>query len=159
MLTLFQWNLDVPITPLNQSTCRRIAQRFRCYLLMHFKMNDKKKTSCFLICLCCISLQISFFSFLVSLLTFLFREKLQLKETFSHLIRKMIREFFSVKSDENCFSIVSCLCVFSSRRIWIFFANLYRTPQKNLKVTDCSLFIKTCFNFSVRHPRYLSNTA
>ena len=66
MMTLFQRNLDVPMTPLNQPTCRRIASRFQCYLLMYFKMNDKKKTSCFLICLCCISLQISFFSFLVS---------------------------------------------------------------------------------------------
>ena len=61
MMTLFQRNLDVPMTPLNQPACKCIASRFQCYLLMYFKMNDKKKTSCFLICLCCISLQISFF--------------------------------------------------------------------------------------------------
>ena len=36
--------------------------------------------------------------------------------------------FFSVKFSENCFSIFSYLCLFSSRRIWVFFANLDRTP-------------------------------
>ena len=97
MMTLFQRNRFVPMTFLNQQmvipTCRRIALRFQCYLLMYFKMNDKKQTSCFLICLCCISLQISFLSFLLS--TYIF------KETFSHLIRKMISNFSSVKSDGN----------------------------------------------------------
>ena len=65
MMTLFQQNRFVPMTFLNQQmvipTCRRIASRFQCYLLMYFKMNHKKQTSYFLICLCCISLQISFF--------------------------------------------------------------------------------------------------
>ena len=69
MMTLFQRNRFVLMTSLNQQmvipTCRRTASRFQCYLLMYFKMNDKKKTSCFLICLCCISLQ-KFFSFLLS---------------------------------------------------------------------------------------------
>ena len=69
MMTLFQRNCLVPMTSLNQqiviSTCRRIASRFQCYLLIYFKMNDKRKTSCVLICLCCTSLQISFFSLLV----------------------------------------------------------------------------------------------
>ena len=65
MMTLFQQNRFVSMTFLNQQmviqTCRRIASRFQCCLLMYFKMNDKKKTSCVLICLCCTSLQISFF--------------------------------------------------------------------------------------------------
>ena len=69
MMTLFQRNCLVPMTSLNQQivipTCRRIASRFQCYLLIYFKMNDKRKTSCVLICLCCTSLQISFFSLLV----------------------------------------------------------------------------------------------
>ena len=85
-------------------------------------------------------------------MTFFFREKLQLKETFWYLIRKMISEFFSVKSDENCFSIVSCLCVFSSRRIWIFFANPYRKPQKikKLQIVLCSLKLVLIFQLDIQ---------
>ena len=64
----------------------------------------------------------------------------------------MIREFFSVKSDENCFSIVSCLCVFSSRRIWIFFANPYRKPQKikKLQIVLCSLKLVLIFQLDIQ---------
>ena len=65
MMTLFQQNRFVPVTFLNQRmiipTCRLIASRFQCYLLMYFKMNHKKQASYFLICLCCILLQIYFF--------------------------------------------------------------------------------------------------
>ena len=148
------------MTSLNQQmvipTCRRIASRFQCYLLMYFKMNDKKKTSCFLICLCCISLQISFFSFLVS--TYIkcfdipFQGKLQLKETFQHLIRKMISEFFSVKPDGNYIALAqSAVCVFF-RRIWIFFANPDRTPQKikKFQIVLCSLKFVLIFQLNIQ---------
>ena len=53
MMTLFQRNCFVPMASLNQQiviqTCRRTASRFQCYLLMYFKVNDKKKTSCFIL--------------------------------------------------------------------------------------------------------------
>ena len=64
----------------------------------------------------------------------------------------MISEFFSVKSDENCFSIVSCLCVFSSRRISIFFAKPYRTPQKikTLQIVLCSLKLVLIFQLDIQ---------
>ena len=52
---------DVPKSTMVIPTCRRTASRSQCYLLLYFKMNDEKQTSCFLICFCCISLQISFF--------------------------------------------------------------------------------------------------
>ena len=64
----------------------------------------------------------------------------------------MISEFFSAKSDGNCFSIVSCLCVFSSHRIWIFFANPYRTPQKikKLQIVFCSLKLVFIFPLDIQ---------
>ena len=155
MMTLFQRNFFVPMTFLNQQmvipTCGCITSRFQCYLLMYFKNNDKNKTSCFLIRLCSISLQISFFLFffffhsffnfhfffffffnISSALTFLFREKLQFKEMFSYLIRKMISEAFSVKSDENCFNIVSCVCVFHLEESGLSLQTLTR-PLQELK--------------------------
>ena len=49
MMTLFQRNRFVPMTSLNQQmvipTCRRVASRFQRYLLMYFKMHNKKKTT------------------------------------------------------------------------------------------------------------------
>ena len=63
----------------------------------------------------------------------------------------MVSGIFSVKVGKNCTCIFSDLSFFSSRRIWVFFAN--PDPSKNYEVSDCSLFIKTCFNFSVRHAR------
>ena len=144
MMNLLQRNLFVPRTSLNQQmvipTCRRIASRLQCYLSMYFKKNDKKKTSCSLICLCFISLQISsfffYFSFLVS--TYIkcfdipfFREKFELKETLLDLIRKMISEFFSVQSDENCFSIVSCVCLFFISSNLDFLRKPWQDPSKN----------------------------
>ena len=64
----------------------------------------------------------------------------------------MISEFFSVKSDENYFSIVSCLCVLSSRRIWIFFANPYRKPLKikKLQIVLCSLKLVLIFQLDIQ---------
>ena len=140
MMTLFQRNRLVPMTSLNQQmvipTCRRIASRFQCYLLMYFKMNDTSKTSCVLICLCCTSLQISFF-FTLSVYIYQvhwhsFSGKIfSLKNvlTFNKADDKWV--FFSqIWWKLNCFSIVSCLRVFSSPTIWIFFSNPDRTPQK-----------------------------
>ena len=139
-MTLFQRNRLVPMTSLNQQmvipTCRRIASRFQCYLLMYFKMNDTRKTSCVLICLCCTSLQISFF-FTLSVYIYQvhwhsFSGKIfSLKNvlTFNKADDKWV--FFSqIWWKLNCFSIVSCLRVFSSPTIWIFFSNPDRTPQK-----------------------------
>ena len=101
-MNLFQRNLFVPMTSLNQQmvipTCRRISSRLQCYLLMYFKKNDKKKTSCFFDLFLLYILTIFFFHSqcldISSALTFHFREKLQLKEMFSHLINRMIIEFF-----------------------------------------------------------------
>ena len=52
----------------------------------------------------------------------------------------------------NCFSIVSCLRVFSSRRIWIFFANPDRTPQKikNFQIVLCSLKLVLIFQLDIQ---------
>ena len=57
---------DVPKSTAGNTDLQAHCIAFQCYLLMYFKMNDKKETSCFLICLCCISSRISFFSFLLS---------------------------------------------------------------------------------------------
>ena len=62
-------------------------------------------------------------------------------------------KLFQSKLGKICICKFRCLCLFSSRRIWIFQENPSRTPQK--VKNDCSLFIiKTCFNFSISHPRY-----
>ena len=64
----------------------------------------------------------------------------------------MISEFFSVKFGENCFCIFSCLCLFSSHRIWIFFANPDRTPQKIEKFQNvlCSLKLVLIFQLDIQ---------
>ena len=84
----------------------------------------------------------SYCLYISSALAFFFREKkLWLKETFSHLIRRGISGFLLVKVGENCFCIFSCLCHSSSRRIWFFFANPDKIPQKikNFQIVLCSL--------------------
>ena len=72
----------------------------------------------------------------------------------------MIRECFSVKFGENCFCIFSCLCLFSSRRIWIFFANPGRikklksqTHQKIKKFQNvlCSLKLVLIFQLDIHN--------
>ena len=52
----------------------------------------------------------------------------------------------------NCFSIVSCLRVFSSRRIWIFFANPDRTAQKlkKFQIALCSLKLVLIFQLDIQ---------
>ena len=52
----------------------------------------------------------------------------------------------------NCFSIVSCLWLFSSRRIWIFFANPDRTPQKikKFQIVLCSLKLVLIFQLNIQ---------
>ena len=62
-------------------------------------------------------------------------------------LKKRSREFFSVKFVENCFSIFSCLC-----RIWIFFANPDRTPQKiqKFQMVLCSLKLVLIFQLDIQ---------
>ena len=66
----------------------------------------------------------------------------------------MISEFFFSKIwwKLNCFSIASCLRVFSSRRIWIFLANPDRTLQKikKFQVVLCSLKLFLIFQLDIQ---------
>ena len=52
----------------------------------------------------------------------------------------------------NCFSIVSCLLVFSSPRIWVFFANPDRTSQKikKFQIVLCPLKIVLIFQLDIQ---------
>ena len=52
----------------------------------------------------------------------------------------------------NCFSIASCLRVFSSRRFWIFFSNPVRTPQKikKFQIVLCSLKLVLIFQLDIQ---------
>ena len=107
--------------------------------------------------LCSISLHFFFF---LTLIVYLYQvlwhsflgKKLELKETFLHLIRRVISGFLSVKVGENCFCIFSCLCLFLSRRIWFFFANPDKTPQKikNFHIVLCSLKLVLIFQSDIQ---------
>ena len=57
-----------------------------------------------------------------------------------------------MKVGENCFPIFSCLCLFSSRRIWVFFTNPDKFPRKikNLRIAFCSLKVVLIFQSDIR---------